>query len=150
MKDVIKEIHNIIESLNEIDNYYESLTTRLSEIDQKTQDLLHYIEYNKISILWAYKYLVELKKLRIERRKIKNDMAILGKYSEHKNKLLSVSNRVFLLTEIHKVEKQLETPYKNRQYKDGEIEEILKKSNKDDWNFCPLLEVKTGLLPTFA
>lgn len=132
MKDVIKEIHNIIESLNEIDNYYESLTTRLSEIDQKTQDLLHYIEYNKISILWAYKYLVELKKLRIERRKIKNDMAILGKYSEHKNKLLSVSNRVFLLTEIHKVEKQLETPYKNRQYKDGEIEEILKKSNKDD------------------
>lgn len=132
MKDVIKEIHNVIESLNEIDNYYESLTSRLSEIDQKTQDLLHYIEYNKISILWAYKYLVELKKLRIERRKIKNDMAILGKYSEHKNKLLSVSNRVFLLTEIHKVEKQLETPYKNRQYKDGEIEEILKKSNKND------------------
>lgn len=132
MKDVIKEIHNVIESLNEIDNYYESLTSRLSEIDQKTQDLLHYIEYNKISILWAYKYLVELKKLRIERRKIKNDMAILGKYSEHKNKLLSVSNRVFLLTEIHKVEKQLETPYKNRQYKDGEIEEILKKSNKDN------------------
>ena len=116
MKDVIKEIHNVIESLNEIDNYYESLTTRLSEIDQKTQDLLHYIEYNKISILWAYKYLVELKKLRIERRKIKNDMAILGKYSEHKNKLLSVSNRVFLLTEIHKVEKQLETPYKNNIY----------------------------------
>lgn len=131
MIDVIKQLHQIIESLDEIDEYYESLTGKLSEVDQKTQDLLHYIEYNKISILWAYKYIVLLKRLRVERRKIKNDMTILGKYSEQKNKLLSSTNRKFLMSEIHKTEKQLDTPYKNRQYKDGEIEEILNKSVKE-------------------
>jgi len=131
MIDVIKQLHQITESLDEIDEYYESLTGKLSEVDQKTQDLLHYIEYNKISILWAYKYIVLLKRLRVERRKIKNDMTILGKYSEQKNKLLSSTNRKFLMNEIHKTEKQLDTPYKNRQYKDGEIEEILNKSVKE-------------------
>ena len=130
MIDVVKELHNIFDCLDKIDAYNDSLTTKLSEVDQKTQDLLHYIEYNKISILWAYKYIVELKKLRIERRKIKNDMTILAKYSEHKNKLLSSNNRSFLMAEIHKTEKQLSVPYKNRQYKDGEIEEILNKSDK--------------------
>lgn len=131
MIDVIKQLHQITDSLDEIDEYYESLTGKLSEVDQKTQDLLHYIEYNKISILWAYKYIVLLKKLRVERRKIKNDMTILSKYSEQKNKLLSSTNRKFLMNEIHKTEKQLDTPYKNRQYKDGEIEEILNKSVKE-------------------
>lgn len=130
MIDVIKQLHQITNSLDEIDTYYDSLTSKLSEVDQKTQDLLHYIEYNKISILWAYKYIVLLKRLRVERRKIKNDMTILGKYSEQKNKLLSSTNRKFLMNEIHKTEKQLDTPYKNRQYKDGEIEEILNTSDK--------------------
>ena len=130
MINVVEKLQNISDSLDEIDEYYEGLTGKLSETDLKVQDLLHFIEHNKISILWAYKYIAELKKLRLERRQIKNDMFVLGKYAEHKNKLISSSNRKFLMSEIHKSKKQLETPYKNRQYKDGEIEEILKKSNK--------------------
>lgn len=130
MDDVVKKLQLVSDLLDEIDNYQESLTKKLSETDQKIQDLLHYIEYNKINVLWSYKYIVELKRLRMERRQIKNDMYILGKYSEHKNKLISPSNRRFLMSEIYKTEKQLKTPYKNRQYKDGEIDEILTKSNK--------------------
>ena len=129
---VTETLQEITDKLDSIDEYYEGLTGKLSEVDLKTQDLLHYIEYNKISILWAYKYIVELKKLRIQRRNIKNDMTVLGKYNEHKNKLISSTNRKFLMTELHKCEKQLETPYKNRQYKEGEIEEILTKSGKDE------------------
>ena len=130
--EVIKTLQEITKKLNEIDTYYDGLTNELSEIDLKIQDLLHYIESHKISILWAYKYIVELKKLRLERRRIKNDMFVLGKYSEHKNKIISSGNRQFLMAELHKAEKQLEAPYKNRQYKDEEIEEILKKSSKKD------------------
>ena len=74
MLDITKKIQNIVDELDNIEEYSDSLPDKLSEIDLKTQDLLHYIEYNKISILWAYKYIVELKKLRIERRRIKNDM----------------------------------------------------------------------------
>lgn len=114
--EVVKTLQEITKTLDELDTYYDGLT----------------IENNKISILWAYKYIVELKKLRLERRRIKNDMFILGKYSEHKNKIISSGNRQFLMTELYKAEKQLSTPYKNRQYKDEEIEEILKKSSKKD------------------
>ena len=131
MLDITKKIQNIVDELDNIEEYSDSLPDKLSEIDLKTQDLLHYIEYNKISILWAYKYIVELKKLRIERRRIKNDMTKWGKFNEHKNKLISSANRKFLMTEVHKSEKSLEAPYKNRQYKEGEIEEILTKSAKD-------------------
>ena len=130
MLKVTEDLQEIVDKLDEIDEYYEGLTGKLSEVDQKTQDLLHYIEYNKINILWAYKYLVELKKLRIERRNIKNDMTVLGKFNEHRNKIVTSTNRKFLMTEIHKCEKSLETPYKNRQYKEGEIENILKRSDK--------------------
>lgn len=130
--EVVKTLQEITKKLNEIDTYYDGLTNELSEVDLKIQDLLHYIESHKISILWAYKYIVELKKLRLERRRIKNDMFVLGKYSEHKNKIISSGNRQFLMAELHKAEKQLEAPYKNRQYKDEEIEEILKKPSKKD------------------
>lgn len=130
--EVVKTLQEITKTLDELDTYYDGLTNELSTIDLKIQDLLHFIENNKISILWAYKYIVELKKLRLERRRIKNDMFILGKYSEHKNKIVSSGNRQFLMTELYKAEKQLSTPYKNRQYKDEEIEEILKKSSKKD------------------
>lgn len=130
--EVIKTLQEITNTLNELDTYYDGLANELSVIDLKIQDLLHYIENNNISILWSYKYIVELKKLRIERRRIKRDMFILSKYNEHKNKIISSGNRQFLMNEVYKAEKQLDTPYKNRQYKDEEIEEILKKSSKKD------------------
>ena len=130
--EVIKTLQEITNTLNELDTYYDGLTNELSVIDLKIQDLLHYIENNNISILWSYKYIVELKKLRMERRRIKRDMFILSKYNEHKNKIISSCNRQFLMNEVYKAEKQLDTPYKNRQYKDEEIEEILKKSSKKD------------------
>ena len=130
--EVVKTLQEVTKSLDDLDLYCDGLANELSEIDLKIQDLLHYIENNKISILWAYKYIVELKKLRLERRRIKNDMFVLCKYNEHKNKIISSGNRQFLMTELYKAEKQLSRPYKNRQYKDEEIEELLKKSNKNE------------------
>lgn len=132
MTEITKKFQNVTDILNEIDDYSTGLANKLSEVDQKIQDLLHYIEYNKINILWSYKYIVELKKLRLERRKIKNDMLIIDVYNKHKSKLPSYENRKFFMTEMYKMEKQLEAPYKNRQYKEGEIEKILEKSDKSD------------------
>lgn len=45
--DIIEEITKIVEKLNSIDSYCNSLTTDLNELDEKTQDLLHYIVNNK-------------------------------------------------------------------------------------------------------
>lgn len=124
--DVIEEIKNIVEKLDKIDDYSDSLSDKLSVIDSKLQDLLHYIENNKINVLWCYRMIKEIKMLREERRKIKNDMELLSKYSEQKNKIISKENRQFLMTEIYKKEKLLGKNYTNKQYTEEEMQKILK------------------------
>lgn len=124
--DVIEEIKNIVDKLDRIDDYSDSLSDKLSVVDSKLQDLLHYIENNKINILWCYRMIKEIKVLREERRKIKNDMELLSKYSEQKNKIISKENRQFLMTEIYKKEKLLGKNYTNKQYTEEEMQKILK------------------------
>lgn len=124
---VLKEITEIVEKLNLLEKYDSGLAQLLSEVDEREQDLLHYIENNKINILWCYKYVKELKSIREKRRCIKNDMERLIKFKEHKAKLIStVDNRQLMLSEMNKREKQLNCPYKNRRYTEEEMQKILK------------------------
>lgn len=124
---VKEKITQVVEILNEIDIYESGLAQLLSECDEREQDLLHFIENNKINVLWCYKYTKELKTIRERRRIIKNDMEIIRKFNEHKTKLVStIENRKILLAEINKREKQLNCPYKNRRYTEEEIEKIIK------------------------
>lgn len=125
--DVLKAITEIVDKLNEIDNYDSGLSQLLSECDEREQDLLHYIENNKINMLWCYKYVRELKSIREKRRNIKNDMERITKFKEHKTKLVStIDNRQLMLAELNKREKQLNCPYKNRRYAEEELQKILK------------------------
>lgn len=125
--DVLKTIAEIVDKLNELDNYDNGLSQLLSECDEREQDLLHYIENNKINILWCYKYVRELKNIREKRRNIKNDMERITKFKEHKTKLVStIDNRQLMLAELNKREKQLNCPYKNRRYAEEELQKILK------------------------
>lgn len=125
--DVLKAITEIVDKLNEIDNYDNGLSQLLSECNEREQDLLHYIENNKINMLWCYKYVRELKNVREKRRNIKNDMERITKFKEHKTKLVStIDNRQLMLAELNKREKQLNCPYKNRRYAEEELQKILK------------------------
>ena len=123
---VAEEIKDVVERLDRIDEYNNSLTDNLSELDCKQQDLLHYIENNKINVLWCYRMIKEIKKIREKRRKVKNDMELLSKYNEHKNKMISKENRQFLLAEVYKKEKMLSKNYTNKQYTDEEMQKIIK------------------------
>lgn len=125
--DVLKTITEIVDKLNEIDNYDTGLSQLLSEFDEREQDLLHYIENNKINMLWCYKFVRELKNVREKRRNIKNDMERIMKFKEQKTKLAStIDNRQLMLAELNKREKQLNCPYKNRRYTEEELQKILK------------------------
>lgn len=125
--DVLKTITEIVNKLNEIDNYDSSLSQLLSECNEREQDLLHYIENNKINMLWCYKYVRELKNVREKRRNIKNDMERIMKFKEQKTKLAStIDNRQLMIAELNKREKQLNCPYKNRRYTEEELQKILK------------------------
>jgi len=124
--DVIAKIKEVIDLLDEIDEYNNSLSDKLSIVDGKEQDLLHYLEEHKIGILWCYRYVKTMQENRLDRRKIKNDMELAAKYNEHKAKMTSKENRQFILAEIHKREKFLNMPYKNRQYSEDDMQNILK------------------------
>lgn len=124
--DVIQEITDIVDKLNKIDEYDSTLVDELSKLDQKQQDLLHYIEFNKVNILWCYRMIKEIKAVREQRRKVKNDIDLCGEFSKHKNKLISKENRQFLIAELHKKIKNNSVPYKNRQYTEEEMQKVLK------------------------
>ena len=124
--DVIQEITDIVDKLNKIDEYDSTLVDELSKLDQKQQDLLHYIEFNKVNILWCYRMIKEIKAVREQRRKVKNDIDLCGEFSKHKNKLISKENRQFLIAELHKKIKNTSVPYKNRQYTEEEMQKVLK------------------------
>lgn len=124
--DVISKITEAVDLLNEVDDYGSTLVSKLSELDSKEQDLLHYIENNKISILWCYRMIKQIKTLREERRKVKNDMELVYKFNEVKTKMISgKENRQFMMIDLHKKEKQLQTTYKNRQYSEEDIQKII-------------------------
>ncbi len=123
--DIVEEITNAIKILDEVEVYTESLCEALSNQDQKTSDLLHYIENNNINAAQSCHLIKEIKKVRIERRKIKNDMEIARAFKDNIGKLINTENRKMILSKLHKTSKQLESEYKNRIYTTQDFTEIL-------------------------
>lgn len=129
VKDKIVEI---IELLDEIDEYCSGLADMLSNYDSKLSDLYHLIEENKLKTNECYRVVQEMRKVLVERRKIKNDMLLMSVYNKEKEKLQSDKNRVFLKQSIFKKEREInDSVYKKRIYTDEEISEILEGARND-------------------
>lgn len=124
--DLDKETENVLIALDDIDKYCNSLSNLLSLEDQKTQDLLHYIENNKINAFQSYRLVKQLKKIRLDRRNIKNNIELAATFYNNKNKLISNEYRSVLKDELKKTKKQLQLKYKNRYYQQCEIVNIIK------------------------
>ena len=126
--DIKEKIIDAVKILDEIDNYTDTLQDSLSSVDWKICDLMHYIEFNKLKTNECYRIVKELHKLRVERRKIKNDMELSGVLKTHNNKLLESDNRKILLSYVGKTDKALKnSKYQNRVYTTEELEVILVK-----------------------
>lgn len=123
VKDKIIEVSKM---LDELDEYDDSLSSSLSTVDSKICDLMHLIENNMLKTNQCYRVIRELHKLRLERRKIKNNMDLLQLFKTEKNRLLNVEYRKFLLNSIYKEDKrQNNAKYNNRIYSEEELKEIL-------------------------
>lgn len=126
LMDIIEELKLITNKLDELDNYTQTLGDKLSIEDKKTSDLLHYIENNKLSAFECYRLIKEMKNIRTNRRKIKNDIELAKAFDINKNKLMLKDNRIFLINELHKRDKQLKTKYVNRYYQEEDLQMMLK------------------------
>ena len=90
--DIMAKTKEVIDLLDQIEEYGHSLMPKLSELDSKEQDILHYIEANKINMLTCYNIVKKIKDIRVERRKVKNDRELMDKWHDMKTKLISNSN----------------------------------------------------------
>lgn len=123
VKDKIIEVSKL---LDEIDEYDNSLSSALSIADSKICDLMHLIEMNTLKTNQCYRIVRELHKLRLERRKIKNDMDLLQVFKTEKNKLINIEYRKFLLNAIYKEDRrQNNAKYNSRIYTEEELKELL-------------------------
>ena len=123
VKDKIIEVSKL---LDELDKYDDSLSNLLSNVDSKICDLMHLIENNVLRTNQCYRVIRELHKLRLERRKIKNDMDLIQVLKFEKNKLLNIENRKFLLSAIGKENKRHQNAkYINRVYTEEEIKKLI-------------------------
>ena len=130
---VKEKINEVVEILNEIDEYDEGLADKLSVYDSKLSDLYHLIEENKLKTNECYRVVQEMHKVLIERRKIKDDISLLSVYKKEKERLQNDRNRSFLRQSIYKKDRELrESVYKNRVYTDEQINEILKIKSEGD------------------
>lgn len=123
---LLVEIKEVVDKLDIIEDYINSLNDKLLIEEKKQQDLLHYIENNKIGAFQSYRLVKKIKEMRTNRRKIKNDMELASTFATNKNKMLSKTNRQFIMAELYKKEKSLGKKYTNRYYQENEIDNLLK------------------------
>lgn len=118
--DILKEV---VESLDELDRYIDSLSDSCSKNDQGISDLYHYIENNQLNSKSSYRMIKELKIRLVDRRKIKQEQELAHTLRTYQQRLIGYENRKLLLGEIGKTEKRLNTQYRYRVYNEDELRE---------------------------
>ena len=95
----------------DIANRKVTLNNKLSEVDRKICDVLHYIEFNKLNACDGYKTYKMIREYRLERRAIKDEIEMLDDVYNNITKLIEESiNRL-----------------SNRKYKPRELPELFKR-----------------------
>ncbi len=123
--DIISDLKQVITVLDKFDNYRENYPEKVSKVDNKLNDLYHYIENNSLTTNQRYRIVGEIQKIRKERRTLKNAGSLLNYYQKNIGKLNNTNNRKFLLSGINQVNKSLGLKYKNRVYSDEELKNII-------------------------
>jgi hypothetical protein len=127
---IIDKITNAISILDEIDNMIKTQSEELQKVDYKLSDLYHLIENNELSDEASINVVREIHLLRKERRSLNNEHDLEVVYQNQKQKMIGNDSRQFLVTELNKTNKRLNSEYKNRVYTEEEIEKLISPKKK--------------------
>lgn len=123
---ILDNIKESVKLLKENDEYFQQLNGLISQTDQKTDYWLHYIEFNSVSLKEMYRIFKEIKKLRLERRKYKNDFELMKVFKDNEQKLCNPANREMLLNQVCKTDnRQKNAKYNYDAYTEEEKNAIL-------------------------
>ena len=127
---IIDKITNAISILDEIDNMIKTQSEELQKVDYKLSDLYHLIENNDLSDEASINVVKEIHDLRKERRSLNNEHDLEVVYQNQKQKMIGNDSRQFLVTELNKTNKRLNSEYKNRVYTTEQIEQLISPKKK--------------------
>jgi len=123
---VLENIKNAFDCLEENENYFDELFNLQSTADKKIDYWLHYIELENVKVTEAYRIIKEIKRLRVQRRKYKNELELMKVFHDNQQKLVNASNRKILLNQIYKTDsKHQNAKYSYEAYTKEEANEIL-------------------------
>jgi len=124
---MLEKLIESVKILNEIDNNSDNLVNNLSDLDKRIDYWLHYIENENIPVTYSYNILKEIKRLRKERRKTKNEIELTKLFKENSLKLCNVQSREFLLNQMQKTSRrQKNSKYGYDAYTKDEFNKVLK------------------------
>ncbi len=72
--DKLQELNGLV---NEAETRRKDLVSKLKDVEGRQQDILHYIEFCSLNACQGYKAYKQLKDIRQERRKIKNELEVI-------------------------------------------------------------------------
>lgn len=134
--EVLENIKQAIQLLRDNEEYYQQLNGEnglISICDKKIDYWEHYIEFNSLNLKELYRVYKEIKNLRIERRKYKNDAELIRTFKEHEQKMMNAQNREMLLIQVCKIDgKQKNAKYSYSAYTEEEKNKILGIKEKGD------------------
>ena len=80
-----EDISNLISNIRNIEEEYTKVLDKYAEdvsvADKKQEDILHYLEFNNLNTVAAYRLVKELQEVREERRKAKDNIDLLNRIS---------------------------------------------------------------------
>lgn len=133
LEDLLKYMLSFFEG---IDEQAKKLNEEQSIVDKKQDEILHYIEIHKLSAAQSCKLTKELKKIREERRQIKNELTIVRSIKDtfvakYKNKMIEKDIILALknLKELRKIQENPKYKYKYLTEKLEVLENEEKSSN---------------------
>ena len=129
-KIIADKIRELVKTLDDIDGLIKTRVEELQKIDLELSDWLHFIENNEFEEQISHKVVMKIRELRKKRRSLCKEQAIEEVYKNNSSKVMGNNTRPFLLTEVERTIKNLDSEYKNRVITDEDIQEILETPKK--------------------
>lgn len=121
-----EDISLFISNLKDVEKEYKIIlgkySKEFSEQDRKQQDILHYLEFNNLNSVAAYRLMKELKEVRLERRKAEDTVQLLMNLA---SKLKLNNNEANTSVIINSKKQQMKMRrYKMRVYTEKQLKNI--------------------------
>ena len=129
-EEFLNTVNNAIKLIDKLDKMIQTQPDELRKVDYELSDYYHLIENNELNDAQSAIVVKRIHELRVARRGLLKEHEIENTYNTHKTKLIGNNTRQFLLAEICKIQKKIDSEYKNRVLDETTVNNILNTPKK--------------------